>query len=166
MSGSAGVDAEVRAEFHGASHAFWDVDEGAVAEDCGVECGKEVVAIGDDAAQVFAHQVGVFAHGFADGAEDDAFLAEFFSEGCLDAHRVHHGIDGCSGQCHTLLQGDSELVEGLHQLRVDVARALLLLLCRVGVVADVLIVNLRQLQVSPCGLLQCEPVPESLQAEI
>ena len=170
---AAGVDAEVRAELHRAAHAFGDIDEGAVAEDGGVERGEEVVAIGDDAAQVLAHQVGVLADGLADRAEDDALLAELLAERRLDAHRVHHGIDGCSGQCHALLQRDAQLVEGLHQLRVDFLLSLLPLApCplplagRVSIVGDGLVVNLRHLEVSPSRLLKGQPIAISIQAEL
>ena len=167
LPGAAGIDAEIRAELHGTSHAFGDIDERAVAEDCGVECGKEVVAIGYDAAEVLAHQVGVFAHRLADGAEDDAFLLKFVAESRLDAHRVHHCIDGCSCQRHAFLQRDAQLVEGFHQLGVDVARTLFLLLLRgVSIVADGLIVYRRHLEVPPSGLFEREPVAVGIQAEL
>ena len=88
-----GVDAEVAAQLHGTAHALGDVDERAVAEDCRVEGGIEVVAIGHDGAQVLAHQVGMLLDGIAYAAEDDAFLAQLFLEGGLHADRVHDGVD-------------------------------------------------------------------------
>ena len=170
---AASVDAEVGAEFHGATHAFGDIDEGTVAEDGGVEGREVVVAIGDDAAEVLAHEVGMLAHGLADGAEDDALLTEFFAERRLDAHGVHDGIDSRTGQRHAFLQGDAQLVEGLHQFRVDLLLSLLPLAPRslplsrgVGIVGDGLIVDVGHLEVAPSGLFQSEPVAVGIQAEL
>ena len=142
---TASIDAEVRAEFHRTAHAFWDIDERAVAEDCGVECCEEIVFVGNDAAQVLAHQVGVLADSLADGAEDDAFLLEFLAESCLDAHRIHHRIDGCSGQSHTFFQRNAQLVEGLHKLWVNCPSFGGVGGGRSCIVGDGLIVNLRHL---------------------
>ena len=61
LAGLRGVDAEVGGELHRAAHALRHVDEGAVAEDRGVERREEVVRVGHHRAQVLLHQLGVLA---------------------------------------------------------------------------------------------------------
>ena len=161
----AGVDAEIGTEFHGAPHALGDIYERTVGEDGAVECGIEVVAVGNDGAQVLPHQVGVLLHRLADGAEDDALLGQFLLEGGLHRHGVHDGIDGRPAQGQTLLQGYAKLVEHLLQLRVHLLVGRLLGQ-RVGVVGDALVVHLRHMDVPPAGLLHRLPVVEGLQPEV
>ena len=157
LSCATSIYAEISAEFHRTTNAFRNIDERAVAEDCRVECGKEVVFIRYYAAQVFAYQIWMLANGLANGAEDDSFLAQLFLESSLHTNRVHHGIDGCSGQCHSLFQRNSKLVESLHEFRVNLSgvcrRSRFSRLCRCRIIGDVLIVDRRHLEVSPGWLL-------------
>ncbi len=92
LTGLAGIDAEVGAQFHGAADTFGHIDERSVCEDGGVECRIEIVAGRNDRTQVFLYQFGVLAHGFGDGAEDDPFLGERLAESGLDGHGVHDRI--------------------------------------------------------------------------
>ena len=159
------IDAEVSGEFHGATHALGDVDERTVGEDGAVEGGEEVVAVRNDRAEVLAHEVGIFPYGFADGAEDDALLLEFFLKGSLHRYGVHHGINGYARQHHALFKRDAQLVESLHEFGVNLLLALaLLLLCGVGIIGKVLIIYLREVDMRPIGLLEREPVTVSLEA--
>ena len=48
LTGVAGIDAEVAAEFHRASYTLWYVYERAVGEHRRVQGGKEIVTIGND----------------------------------------------------------------------------------------------------------------------
>ena len=66
LSGIAGVDAEITAQFHWAAHSLGDIDEGAVAEHCRVEGCKEVVAIRHHGSQILAHQIGMILHCLTD----------------------------------------------------------------------------------------------------
>ena len=161
------VYAEVGAKLHGAAHALGNVDERAVAEHRTVERGVEVVAVGHNRPQILAHQVGVVLHCVAYRAEYDALLGQLLLEGGLHRHRVHYGVDRRSAQRQPLFQRNAQLVEGLHQFGVNLLLLRLGLLGqRVGIVRYGLVVNLRQMHVSPRGLLHREPVAESLQAEV
>ena len=72
-----------------------------------------------------------------------------------------------TGQCHAFFEGDAQLVEGLHEFRVNLLVPLLTLLAGgVGVVRYGLIVDGRQVDVRPVGLLQGEPVAVGLEAEV
>ena len=48
LPGIARIDAEVGGEFHGTTHAFGNIDERTVGEDCAVESRKIIVAISYD----------------------------------------------------------------------------------------------------------------------
>ena len=165
---STGVDAEIGAQFHGTAHALGDVDEGAVGKDSTVEGGEEVIAIGDDGAEIGAHEVGVVADGLADGAEDDALLLQTLAESGLDRHAVHDGVDGHAAEGQPLLEGNAQFVKGFHQLRVYLSGAVARggVGRRVGVVGYVLIVYRGHVEMGPCGRLQCLPVAESTQTEV
>ena len=86
LSSVAGVDAEIAAQLHRATHALGDIDERAVAEHATVQRSEEVVTIRYHGAQIFAHQVGMLLDGLADAAEDDALLAQLVLEGGLHRH--------------------------------------------------------------------------------
>ena len=159
------VDAEVGGEFHRTAHAFGDKDKRTIGEDSRVEGSEVVVAIGDNAAQVFAHEFGIFLDGFRKTAENDALLLKALFEGGLDAHRVHHGINGYSCQCHALVEGDAELVEGFHQLRVNLL-LVVLLFRRVGIIRDGLVVDFGQTHVRPIGLRERLPVAKGGESEL
>ena len=59
------VDAEVGRQLAWATHTLGDVHKGAVAEHCGVECCKEIVAVVDYRAKILAHQLGMLLYGLA-----------------------------------------------------------------------------------------------------
>ena len=107
-------------------------------------------------------------HRLGDGAEDDALLGQTLAEGGLDADGVHHGVHRRARQGQALLQGNAQLVEGLHEFGVDLFAAAVrrTLLRGVGVVGDGLIVNLGQREMAPRGLLLRLPVAEGIQAEV
>ena len=107
----------------------------------------------------------MFLDGLADRAEDDSFLCQLLLEGCLYRHGVHDGINCRAAQCEPLLQRNPQLVEGLCQLRIHLL--VLGFLCQgVGIIGDVLQVQLGQMQMSPCRDGQRLPVVESLQTKI
>ena len=166
------IDAEIAAQFHRAAHAFRDIDEGAVGEYGGVECGEKVIAIGHDSAYIAAHEVGMLLYGLAYRAEDNALLAQLVLESCLHGDGVHDGIDSrVAAQGEPFLKGNTQLVESLFQLRVDGWRTVVaflgLLLCqRVGIVGYVLIVDGRQMEVSPGGSRLLLPIAEGLEAKL
>ena len=162
------IDAEVGGQLHGATHTFGDVNKRSVGENSGVKRSKEIVAVRNNRAQVLLHQIGMLADGFTHRAKDDAFLHQCFLESSLYRDGVHHGIHGHAAQCHLLLQGNAQFIEGFDQFRIHFVHTLgtFLLLSRVGIVRDGLIVNLGNAEVSPCGHLQCQPVAVSLQAEL
>ena len=161
------VDAEIGAQLHRTAHALGNVDERAVAENGTVERGEEVVPVGHDRAEILAHEVGMVLYGVAYRAEDDALLRELLLESGLHRHRVHDGIHRHTAERKAFLERDAELVERLHQLRVYLLLAVVLLLRhRVGVVGNCLIVYLRQVEVSPRRLFLCLPELERLEAEV
>ena len=161
------INAEIGGQLHGAAYALRDVDERAVGEYRTVEGCEEVVAVGDDGTEIFAHEVGIFADGLADGAEHDTFFCQLFLKGGFDRYGIHDGIDGYAGQGHALFEGNAQFVERFHQLRVDfflVGAAFFL--CRVGVVRNTLVVDGREVDMGPIGLLQGLPIAEGLETEV
>ena len=63
------------------------------------------------------------------------------------------------------VQGNPQFVKGLHQRGVDLGRPLAVLLgC--SPIDNILIINLRQLEVAPVGFLHHLPFPESVQPEL
>ena len=111
--------------------------------------------------------------GVADGAEDDALLAELLLEGGLDAHGIHDGVDGgVAAEGQALFEGDAKLIEGLFDLGVDgsgisghsgITR---FLGSRVSIIADGLIVDGRHVDMGPFGLGLLLPIAEGLQPEL
>ena len=105
----------------------------------------------------------------ADGTENDPLLTQLLLERGLHRNGVHDGIDsGIAAEGQTLLQGDAQLVERLLQFGVYALLFSFLAIPfygGVGIIADGLVVDGRQCQVPPCGLLQLLPVAEGLQPE-
>ena len=109
------------------------------------------------------------AHGLRDAAEDDALGGQALTERGLHADRVHNGIHSRATEGQPLFQRDAQLVEGAHQLRVDVISArgpLLLRRRRVGIIGDSLIVNLRHVEMRPCGLRHLLPDVKGIETEL
>ena len=159
------IDAEVAREFHRASHALRNVDKRAITEHGTVECSIEIVGVGHHTAQVLAHQVRIVPHGLSNRAEYDAQLGEALAVGGAYTHAVDDGVNRHAAQCHALLQGDSEFVEGALQFGVNLSRLVGLLLWG-SIVADGLVVNLWQIDMPPCWLFECLPMGKSLQSEL
>ena len=86
--------------------------------------------------------------------------------GGLNRHRVHHRVYGHSRQGLLFLKGYAELVERFKQLGIHFIKALgpLFLFGR-GVIAYGLIVDFRNVEMSPCRHLQRQPVTVGLQSE-
>ena len=166
LAGVLGIDPKVGGKLHGAAHALGNVREGPVTKHGGVERGKEVVGIGDHGPEILAHQLGMLAHGFREGTENDAQLGELRLESGADGDAVKHRVHRHARQEFALAQRDAQLFVGLEQLRVDLLQALRARarLFRGGVVADGLVVNGGELHVRPIGLPHGQPVPIGLKA--
>jgi hypothetical protein len=150
LAGLGRVDPEVRREFHRAAHAGRDVDERAVGEDGGVQCGEEVVVHRHHRPQVLAHQVGELAHRLRERAEDDPVLLQFLLEGGGDGDRVEDGVHRDTREPLLLVERDAELLVGASQFGVEFVEALELnLLLGRGVVADRLVVDRRVRDLRP-----------------
>ena len=133
LTGVTGIDAEVTAQLHRAADAFRNINERAIAEYATVQGCIEVITIRNHGSQILSYQIRMLLHSLTNTAEDDALLTEFLLEGSLHRHRVHDGIHGGAAQSQTLLQRNTELVECLLQLRINLL--VLRLLCqRVGIV--------------------------------
>ena len=105
-------------------------------------------------------------HGLAERAEDDSLVSQFLTEGRSHRNRVEHGIDGShAGQNLPLFQRNAELVEGLGQLRVNLLRPVSILL-RGSVIYNILIVNMRHIQMTPFRGLHRLPFPECVETEV
>ncbi len=87
--------------------------------------------------------------------------------GGLDADGVHHGVDGHARKGFLFLQGYAEAVECVEKLRVDFIEAFgaFGLGARLGVVADGLVVDRRNVEMGPGGHFECLPVAEGFQTE-
>ena len=73
-------------------------------------------------------------YGLTHGAEYDSLLSQGLLECGLDRYGVHDSIDCHStAQRQTLLKGYSQLIEGLHYLRVNLVEVLGALLLDRGV---------------------------------
>ena len=167
LSRVAGVDAEIRTEFHRAAHALRDIDKRAVGKHRRIERGKEIVAIGHDRSEVFLHQFGMLFHRLANRAENHAHFRQFFLERRLHTDRVHNGIDRrVAAQRKAFFEGNSEFVKRFFEFRVDFSVAFWLLRHRVCIIRNPLIINLRQRHVRPVGLFHRQPMAERLQAEL
>ena len=163
----AGIDAEIRTQFHGASHPLGDIYKGAIAEHGTVKCGIEVVTIGHYRAQILFHQMRILLDGIADRAKQYTHLCQFFLEGGFHRHRVHDSIYRHPAQRQSLFQRDAQFVERLHQLGIYLFLVAALFAChRVGIVRNGLVIHLGQMHMPPLGLFQGAPIPISLQAEV
>ena len=83
LSGVAGIDTEITAQLHWATHSLRDIDEGTIAEHRTIKCRIEVITIRNDCSQIFLHQVGMFLYGLTNTTEDDTLLTEFLLESSL-----------------------------------------------------------------------------------
>ena len=165
LAGVGGVDAEIGGQLHRAAHALGHVHEGAVAEHRRVERGVEVVAVRHDAAEIFLHQLRIFAYRFRERAEHDAEFGQLCLVGGRDRHRVEHRVHCHAGERRAFMQRNAELFVGFEQLGVDVGEALRPVLVGLGrgEIDDRLIIDRRIVHVRPMRLGHGQPVTVSLQ---
>ena len=104
-------------------------------------------------------------NGLTDGGEDNAFLSQLLLERRLHRYRVHDRIDSRAAESEPLLERNAELIESLLQLWVDLL-VLRFLSQRVGIVGYCLEIDVRNVDVSPCGNGESLPVAVSLQTEV
>ena len=168
LAGVGGVDAEIRRKLHRATHALRDVAERAVGEDGGVQRGEKVVRVRHDHAEIFLHEVGMFLHGFAERAENDALLGELLFERRADRHAVKHRVHGHAGEPLAFAQGDAELLVGFQQFRVNLLQAFrpVAFFSGSGIVNDVLVIDFFVMNLRPGGFLKRLPVPERLEPPV
>ena len=161
------IDPEIGRQLHRTADTPRDVAKRSVGEDRGIERRIEIVGIGDDAAQVFLHQVGEVAQRLGDRTEDDALFGQHILERRLDRHRVHHGVDRHARQRHLLFEGDAQFVERAFELGVDlVHRIEFFLRLGGGVIDDVLKIYFGNRQVRPRRGFQRQPVAVSRHAPL
>ena len=171
LSSAAGIDTEIARQVHRTFHALGYVAERAVREHGRVECGVEVVAHRHHAGEIAAHELGILPYGLGEGAEYYALLGERLAEGRRDAYRIEDRVyrdlpPGLhSGKHLPLVQGDAQLVEGLHERRIDLRRTVLVALGS-GIVYYVLKVYLRQPEMSPAWRRHLLPPAERVQPEV
>ena len=165
LAGVGRVDAEVRGKLHRTTHALRDVTERTVGEDRRIQRREKVVRVRHDHAEIFPHQVGMFAHGFAERAENDALRGERFPERGRDRNAVEHGVHRDTGEAFALPQRNTEFLVGFEQLRVHFLEAPgpVTLLLRRRVVNDALVVNRLVPDLRPRRLFQRQPVPKRLE---
>ena len=162
-----GVDAEIARQLDGATHPLGDIAERPVAEHGRIQSSKEIVAARHNRPKVLFHNVGIFLHCLADGAEQDTLVLQHLLRSGLHRHRVHDGVVCHTCQLLLLPQGDTQLVEGGKQLRVHLVKALFqLFLLGSRIIDNILVVHLVILQMTPVGLLHGLPLAESVQAEL
>ena len=159
------VDTEIGGEFHRAAHSLGDVAERPVGENGGIEGRIKIVRIGNDAAEVFFHQVRVLLDGLADGHKENPQFGQGVLEGGAYRNRIHHHVHGYSGEYLLFLQRDAQPVEGAQQFRIDLVQRIVFggfLGSRV--IADPVEIGTLVLQVRPSGFLHRLPVAEGAQA--
>lgn len=109
----------------------------------------------------------MFAYGFGDGTEDDAFLCERVTEGGLDGYGVHHCVHRhIAGQGSPLLKRYSEFVKGLHYLRIDLFLTVGGMRFRGGIVGDGLKIDVGYIEVRPCRHGHSEPFAVGFEPEL
>ena len=173
LAGVFRIDAEIGGKLHRASNAFWNVHEGSVGEDRGVEAGEIVVALRHDLAQPLFHQVRMLLQCFADGKEDDACLLQFLAESGRDGDGVEHRIHGYLARTlyacqHFLLRhGNAKLVVNGFDLGIELIKRIQLnLLLGRGVIVGVLIVDFGIAELGPVRFLHLLPQAEGFQAPV
>ncbi len=160
------VDPEVAGKLHRAFDSFGNIAETAVAEDRRVERGEEIVPDRYHRGEIFPDQIRMLLDGFRETAEYDSLFRQRSPEGCRHRDGIEDRVD-ChdSGQRLAFPHRDAQFLECLLQFRVDLFRALRVLL-RGSVVDNVLKINFRHIQMSPLGHLHPLPLSESVQPEL
>ena len=162
-----GIDTEIRAEFHRTTHALGDIYKRTVTEHSTVQSSKEIVAVRNYGTKILSDEVWMLLDSFADGTENDAFLAQFLLEGGLHRDRIHDSVNRCiSAQGQAFLQRNAQLVESLLQLGINLSVTGWLLCHRIGIIGDLLIINRRHMHMSPLGFCLLFPIAESAETEL
>ena len=92
LAGVFGVNPEISAELHRATHAFGDVDECPVGEDRAVQ-GREIIVVHrHNLAEPFLHQLRIFLNRLRYAAENHASTFKFCAKGGGDRNTVEHGV--------------------------------------------------------------------------
>src|SRR5581483_5242162 len=97
----------------------------AVREDRAVEAGEIIVALWNDASEIFLHQLRMLANGLGDTEEDDSGLLQLLAERSGDADAVEHRVDrelrrALDAREHLLLlDRDSKLLIGSPDLGIE-----------------------------------------------
>ncbi len=158
------INAEIGRKLHRAAHPLRDVAERAVREDGGIQRRVEIVGMGNDLAEVLAHQLGMLLERLGDRAEDDPLRGQRLAEGGLHRDGVHHGVDRHSRQRHLLLERNAQAVEGAFEFGIDlVHRVEPFFRFRRRIVDDLLKVDLGNVEVGPGRRRQRQPVAIGLQ---
>ncbi len=165
LAGTGGVDAEIGRKLHRATDALGDVAEGAVAEHGAVERGVKVVIRRDDCAEIFFDEFGMFADGFAEAAENNAFFSELFAERRGNAGAVHDGIDSDTAQALLFVERNAEFVEHLENVGIDLVEAIeFLLRLGHGIIDIALVVDRGIVRIRPMRLFHREPMTKGFEA--
>ena len=167
LAGRFGVDAKIGGEIHRAFDALRDEAERAVGEHRGVERGVIVIADRHHAAQVLAHQFGMFMHGFRNRTENNADLSELRFVGGDHRHAIENHVDRDAGKLCPFVHRHAEFLERTQQFGIDFIHAFqqFVRLWR-GVVTDRLEIDLRIFDVRPLRLFHLEPLLISVEAEL
>ena len=113
------------------------------------------------------YQLGVLLDSLRNRAEDNALFGERITERSLNRNRVHNGIDSDTCKGHLLLERNAELVECTLELGVYlVHRVELGATLGCCVIDDILKINLGDIEVCPVGVLEGQPMAESLETTL
>ena len=136
LSGVAGINPEISGQLHWTTHSLRNIDERAVGKYRRVQCRKEIITITHYRTQIFLNQIGMLTYSLAEGTEDDSLLHQRLLESGLYGYGVHYGIHCHTTQRHLFFQRDTQLIEGLDQLRIHLIHTLrtVLFLGRVGII--------------------------------
>ena len=161
------VDAEIRRQLHGATHARRHVAERTVGEHGAVERREKVVAVRHHGPEVLLDELRMIAHGFAERAENDAVPRKLLAHRRTHRHGIEDRIDGHAREELLLQEGDAELLVRFQNLGIDVGeRTQRRLLFRRREIARSLIVDRRIVHVRPVRFLHREPAPICLQTPL
>ena len=106
--------------------------------------------------------------GLAEGAENNALFGEILLKRRLHRDTIHHRIDRHAAEDLLLLEGDAELVESLEELGIDLAQVLrpLFFLLRGSIIDNILVIDGRDVEMSPGRHFERLPVAKGAEAEV
>ena len=159
-----GIYTEVAAKLHRTTGVLWNIAERTVAEHCRVKCREIVVTHRDNRCKIFLHQIGIIPYSLRERAENHTLLSQGLPESSLYRDRIKHRINGHSCKHVSLMKRNTQFLKSLLQLRVNLSNLLLRL--RRSIIDDILIINLRNIQMRPLGHLHFLPPFKRLQTEL